>query len=427
LLLKFLLGPTSLLAQQAITNEAEAIAKLCEALNSHGKSDISQKLQKRDQRRKSSSTRKLHCVVKSTLKEKYDDVKFGMMSVYIQAMTVRSRKELSVEEMFVGDVMEVPDEDGVTTMHLGERCVVGVNMPFGSVQIFDEKKDALVSQIAVLVNVKEEELMVFQIPTVKGCFFGMFLPGTASLDLMQLAVKPGGLDCFAWICNVPVVEVFISQVPPVNVSFSYHALREVAPGVILMGEAGVGKSSIIKQLVADSEYYLKQSTALKWSLPDDILICKHGGSETGYTALHICEVPGMDAIRRSLTSNIFNHLRMSAGVVFVFSVNNAESLFAAHDCLEEARLYAPSEAQFFLMGNKVDMASHIPEGKVALFASQSGIADEHMFMVSCLNEQGIRDAFSTIAASAHTVQLQFDSGIRDDNGVGSALEKCKVS
>jgi hypothetical protein len=64
---------------------------------------------------------------------------------------------------------------------------------------------------------------------------------------------------------------------------------------------------------------------------------------------------------------------------------------------------------------------------VALFASQSGIADEHMFMVSCLNEQGIRDAFSTIAASAHTVQLQFDSGIRDDNGVGSALEKCKVS
>ena len=128
-----------------------------------------------------------------------------------------------------------------------------------------------------------------------------------------------------------------------------------------MGEAGVGKSSIIKQLVADSESYLKQSTASKWSLPEDVLVSQRGGSENGYTALHICEVPGMDAIRRSLTSNIFNHLRMSAGVVFVFSVNSGESLFAAHECLEEARLYAPSEAQFFLMGNKVDMASHVSD------------------------------------------------------------------
>lgn len=144
-----------------------------------------------------------------------------------------------------------------------------------------------------------------------------------------------------------------------ELAVSVLGLREVAPGVVLMGEAGVGKSSIIKQLVADSEAYLHQSTAKKWMLPEDVLVSQRGGMENGFTALHICEIPGMDAIRRSLTSSIFNHLSMAAGVVFVFSVNSGESLFAAHDCLEEARLYAPSEAQFFLMGNKTDLPSQV--------------------------------------------------------------------
>ena len=64
---------------------------------------------------------------------------------------------------------------------------------------------------------------------------------------------------------------------------------------------------------------------------------------------------------------------------------------------------------------------------MALFASQSGIPDEHVFMVSCLNKQGIRDAFSTIAAAAHNVQLQFGSEVKDDSAIGPALEKCRVS
>lgn len=227
--LELLLGPDSPLAKHAVSHQDETIGKLCAALCVCGRETVARKLQKVHEGadllvhvQSEAAAKKLHCVVKSTLQEKYDDVKFGMASVYIQAMGVRSRKEISVAESFVENVPEVPDEDGVATMRVDERTAITINMPFGSGSRCEEKKKDILSQIAVVVTVKDEQISMFRIPTSRGCCLGVLLPGGAALDLMRLVVKPGGLDCLTDVCVVPVVEVSISQLPPVNVSFSHH-------------------------------------------------------------------------------------------------------------------------------------------------------------------------------------------------------------
>lgn len=75
----------------------------------------------------------------------------------------------------------------------------------------------------------------------------------------------------------------------------------------------------------------------------------------------------------------------------------------------------------------LSLVFQIADGKVTSFARQSGIAAEHVFMVSSQKEQGVRDAFSTISAAVHTVQLEVGSTPKEDSAIGPALEKCRVS
>ena len=210
----------------------QAVVRLCDALRSCKREVIASRLQKAQEARErgeceidseaGNSNNAIRCVVLSSLREKYDEVKFGMTSVFIQSLGVRSRKEMTVEELFVGDVLEVPDDEEVATMRVGERTAMSIHIPFACGNLAVDKRNDLVAKIAGLVDLHANDITMFQIPTSRGCFLSLFVPGGAALDLMRLAIKPGGLDCLADICVVPVVEVFISRLPPVNVSFSHH-------------------------------------------------------------------------------------------------------------------------------------------------------------------------------------------------------------
>eukprot|EP00118_Oscarella_pearsei_P004856 m.21468 g.21468 ORF g.21468 m.21468 type:complete len:226 (+) comp28177_c0_seq1:655-1332(+) len=158
--------------------------------------------------------------------------------------------------------------------------------------------------------------------------------------------------------------------------------------VILLGEPGVGKTSIFRRL--NDGTFSERSTVtagrdqMDWEYRD------------GNTAviLRIEDTGGMEK-RFTFTSGYY---RDASAVVYVYAVNDWDSLDMITDWADKAATRGSSSAHAFLVGNKTDLIKRVKKEDIARVAEAVGIKEKNMFQVSCKSGEGIEKAFISIAS-----------------------------
>lgn len=119
--------------------------------------------------------------------------------------------------------------------------------------------------------------------------------------------------------------------------------------VIIIGDAGVGKSALLNQVVNstfDLEYVSTVGVDFKSTCLD---------VNGKYIKLNLWDATGQERFR-TLTSSYY---RNAHGIIIVYSVNHRPSFQAVQSWLEEVRHYAEEKTVVMLVGNKVDLPREV--------------------------------------------------------------------
>lgn len=149
----------------------------------------------------------------------------------------------------------------------------------------------------------------------------------------------------------------------------------------LVGEPGVGKTSLVRRLLQDADPLAEHAAA-----PQGITVARHRLALDAHSAL---EVTLWDLAGRSAIDTL-NQAFLSGvdGVVAVADGTRESSIAVARQLLARVRdLYPDSPA--ILMLNKTDVRPLAPAGAPAADASE--------FAVSALTGKAVGDAFSALA------------------------------
>lgn len=160
--------------------------------------------------------------------------------------------------------------------------------------------------------------------------------------------------------------------------------------VVLLGELGVGKTSLFRRLKDNTfDEYQTATTGID--------SCTKVVKVDGETVmLSIWDTAGVERFR-TLTRNYY---RNAHAAVFVYSVAEASSLHYLAQWIRDTESFAPN-ATCMLIGNKVDLESL---GEIDRTTAQS-FASAHMFelqfQTSCKTNEGIAEAFNKLARALH--------------------------
>eukprot|EP00117_Sycon_ciliatum_P010997 scpid71683/ scgid12651/ Ras-related protein Rab-18-B len=159
--------------------------------------------------------------------------------------------------------------------------------------------------------------------------------------------------------------------------------------IVLLGELGVGKTSIFRRL-KDDEFDETVTTTT------GIDSCTRPVTINGQTVtLSVWDTAGVERFR-TLTRNYY---RGAHATVFVYSVDEPSSLHYLTSWVRDAESFA-STAVKFLVGNKVDLDNHdIDSATAESFASNHDFVE--MFTTSAKTGEGLEHAFTQIATKLH--------------------------
>eukprot|EP00095_Tigriopus_kingsejongensis_P009842 maker-scaffold21_size687808-snap-gene-5.37 protein:Tk09842 transcript:maker-scaffold21_size687808-snap-gene-5.37-mRNA-1 annotation:"ras-related protein rab-30" len=160
--------------------------------------------------------------------------------------------------------------------------------------------------------------------------------------------------------------------------------------VILVGEYGVGKSSLFRRYASDIFVNAsdRQST----------LGLDHFGKvyTVGERAikLQLWDTGGMERVA-SITSSYYKH---SEAAILVFALDRPDSFHVLSQHLLDIVTYAEN-AKIFLCGNKFDLKSRIlvTDGEMEVFSEQCHNLMSGMYKTSCKTGDGVSEMFQDIA------------------------------
>eukprot|EP00826_Nyctotherus_ovalis_P063262 TRINITY_DN9262_c0_g1_i4.p2 TRINITY_DN9262_c0_g1~~TRINITY_DN9262_c0_g1_i4.p2 ORF type:complete len:238 (+),score=99.62 TRINITY_DN9262_c0_g1_i4:158-871(+) len=162
--------------------------------------------------------------------------------------------------------------------------------------------------------------------------------------------------------------------------------------LILIGSAGVGKSSLI--LRATTGKFSTEHNATIGVEFGSVLVKVGAETPAGekLVRLQTWDTGGMESFR-SLTRIFYK----GAQVVFVvYDVSNLKSFTAIGEWLEEAKQYAGNEVKVFLIANKCDLSDKVVTKEMAMeFKEKHGLLG--YVETSAKSGQNVKDIFAVIA------------------------------
>ena len=120
--------------------------------------------------------------------------------------------------------------------------------------------------------------------------------------------------------------------------------------VILIGDPGVGKTSIFRRMYDGT--FSERSTV---TAGRDQMDWEYREGNTA-VMLRIEDTGGMEK-RVTLTAGYYNS---ASAIVFVYAVDDVNSLLSLTEWAERANSRAPEDAHVFLIGNKTDLRRKVP-------------------------------------------------------------------
>mmetsp|Transcript_30358 Transcript_30358/g.40069 ORF Transcript_30358/g.40069 Transcript_30358/m.40069 type:complete len:214 (-) Transcript_30358:214-855(-) len=152
---------------------------------------------------------------------------------------------------------------------------------------------------------------------------------------------------------------------------------------LLVGNAGVGKSSILKRLADDSfEEHLGTTIGVDFKV-------KWMDVDSKKIKLTIWDTAGQEKFR-TLTSSYY---RGSQGILLVYDVTNKRSFSDLERWLQEIETYVPNggrDVVKLLVGNKIDKEHGFPQREVEAWARSKGMS---YVQTSARTKIGIEQAF----------------------------------
>lgn len=174
--------------------------------------------------------------------------------------------------------------------------------------------------------------------------------------------------------------------------------------VILLGEAGVGKTAIFHRS-KDNIFDERRKTTV--GIDSFSLYVKVGDQQV---TLGVWDTAGVERFR-TITNNYY---RGSHAAIFVYSVDEPSSLHYLGHWIRDLEEYSPNAIKI-LVGNKKDLKSQISNETIEMFNNANDC--KLNMLMSAKTGEGIQDAFNAIA------KLLVQKGIdRDSSNKGLELE-----
>ena len=158
--------------------------------------------------------------------------------------------------------------------------------------------------------------------------------------------------------------------------------------VVLLGELGVGKSSVFRRLRDDTFDERQPAT----TGIDSCTAMFPVNSEN--IMLTIWDTAGVERFR-TLTRNYY---RNAHAAVFMYSVSEASSLHYLTQWVKDCENFAPSAVRM-LIGNKSDLEAEVDFATAKSFANLYEFVGVHI--LSAKKNMGIQEAFQDLASKLH--------------------------
>lgn len=181
--------------------------------------------------------------------------------------------------------------------------------------------------------------------------------------------------------------------------------------ILLIGDAGVGKSCILLRFTDDSFEEQMSSTI---GVDFRVKTVTVGGVKTKLT---IWDTAGQERFR-TLTSSYY---RGCHGIILVFDVNERETFAHLQQWLEELELYTTHQnAAKLLVGNKIDLKRReVSHEEATSFARKQAM----MYIeTSAKTREGIRQSFEEVVQKILDTPSLLESGAGSVKGIGVRVE-----
>ncbi|RWS26686.1 ras-related protein Rab-30-like protein 1 [Leptotrombidium deliense] len=179
--------------------------------------------------------------------------------------------------------------------------------------------------------------------------------------------------------------------------------------VILVGEYGVGKTSIFRRFTSNTFIdieTLSLSESRKSTLGLDHCSRKFDVKGDRSLKMQLWDTGGLERVA-SITNSYY---KFAEAAVLVFSLNSIDSFHCLSQHLLEI-LSLAENAKIFLVGNKCDLQPHeVTDADIELFVEQFPKFDG-LFKISCKTNEGVNDMFEEIAdkLAAVSYKTSFDA------------------
>ena len=152
---------------------------------------------------------------------------------------------------------------------------------------------------------------------------------------------------------------------------------------VLIGESGVGKSSIAKRFSGDSPFSNSESCTIGIEF-----YTKPVGLEYGRVKLNIWDTSGNESFA-SLTRSYY---RSAVLVYLVFDLTNRKTFLNLDKWITRARNFAPKDARIVIVGNKSDetMSREVTSKEALAFSQRNGIS---YLETSAKTGRGVKNVF----------------------------------
>ena len=201
--------------------------------------------------------------------------------------------------------------------------------------------------------------------------------------------------------------------------------------VVLLGELGVGKTSLFRRLKDNTfDEYQTATTGIdsctkvikvegETLMVRIIILCNLIPTYT-LLQLSIWDTAGVERFR-TLTRNYY---RNAHAAVFVYSVSEASSLHYLSQWIKDTQNFAPNATRM-LLGNKIDIEPMEVDELTSKSFSKAHDFDLH-FHISCKSNSGISEAFEQLALSLHKPPDASKVGVASNNTSQSNAEKPSI-
>jgi len=202
----------------------------------------------------------------------------------------------------------------------------------------------------------------------------------------------------------------------------YHSMeydesdRHIEPKVVVLGQTGVGKTSMIHRYTKGNFNDNTQTTI-------GGAYCKKDVQVNGWNvSLQIWDTAGQERFRSMAPM----YYRNAKAAVLVYDCTDEKTLEKVQGWADELIKYACKDVVFVLAGNKYDMAQ-LSSTEIAKAQGKAKELGATFFQTSAKTGKGIRELFDFIAGNVLESALKSNDGINRSSGVLMSHEPHKAT